>query len=114
MSRKPGEVTILGMLLTVGGVRKGYRAGLYLSCWLFASEKLGHELTLEEYGDYWKKSRATYYRERGYLASSLPKAWRSKLLKMRSGSTRRGRRRIGKLCETKRRCSQNCWAWPGE
>jgi hypothetical protein len=62
----------LAVLLVTGGVRKGYHAGLYLSCWLFASERLGHELSLEEYGDWWKKSRATCYRQRGFLAVSLP------------------------------------------
>lgn len=74
MSRRPAnEALLLAVLLRTGGVRKGYRAGLYLSCWLLSSERVGHEQTLEEYGEWWKKSRATCYRERGYLAASLPK-----------------------------------------
>ena len=73
MSRKAGEPTILAVLFMTGGVRKGYRAGQYLAYWAFASERRGHELSLEEYGEYWKTSRATCYRERGYLAASLPK-----------------------------------------
>jgi len=73
VSRKPGEPTVFAVLIRTGGVRKGYRAGLYLSCWLFASEMRGHELSLEEYGEYFVKSRATCYRERGFVAASLPK-----------------------------------------
>jgi len=73
VSRKPYQPTILTVLFLTGGVRKGYRAGLYLSNWLLASEMIGHEASLEEYGEWWIKSRATCYRERGFLAASLPK-----------------------------------------
>jgi hypothetical protein len=73
VSRKPYEPTILTVLFLTGGVRKGYRAGLYLANWLLASQRIGHEASLEEYGEWWIKSRATCYRERGFLAASLPK-----------------------------------------
>jgi hypothetical protein len=73
VSRKPYQPTILTVLFLTGGVRKGYRAGLYLSNWLLASQMIGHEASLEEYGEWWIKSRATCYRERGFLAASLPK-----------------------------------------
>lgn len=81
MSRKIGEPTVLAVLFVTGGVRKGYRAGLYLSCWLFASERRGHELSLEEYGEYFLKSRATCYRERGFLTASLPKGAEAEAVK---------------------------------
>lgn len=57
------EVPVSVMVVKKVGWRQGLRALTYVAAWGIASDAEGRSLTVEEYGDYWKESRATAYRE---------------------------------------------------
>jgi len=51
------------MVVKKVGWRQGLRALTYVAAWGIASDAVGRPLTVEEYGQHWKESRATAYRE---------------------------------------------------
>jgi hypothetical protein len=57
------EVPVGVMVVRKVGWRQGLRALTYVVAWGIAADREGRALTVEEYADYWKESRATAYRE---------------------------------------------------
>lgn len=64
--------SVMGVFILTGGLRKGYRAAVYVVSFLIACDREGKRLSVAEYGAYWRQSEATTIRERGALRASLP------------------------------------------
>lgn len=56
--------SFMGVTIQRAGIRRGSDVCTFVLCWwALMAEKDGEEPTVEEYGEYWKVSRATAYRE---------------------------------------------------
>ena len=55
------------------GPMRAYRVMVYIASWGIATKKLGHPpVNVEEYADWWHKTRATAYREQELFREALP------------------------------------------
>lgn len=54
------------------GPLKGSRVLAYMIAWDMVRQELGHEPTPEEYGEWWKQSRATSFREQAAFRECFP------------------------------------------
>jgi hypothetical protein len=55
-----------------GGLRKANKALTYVAMWVIACEDQHRELSVPEFSDFWRQSRATSYRQREALTACLP------------------------------------------
>jgi hypothetical protein len=44
----------------------------FVVCWAITEEALGHPPTLEEYGEWWRQSRSTIFREQALFREAFP------------------------------------------
>ena len=57
------EMTVIDVAIRKLGVRKGFKACLYVAMWGIAAEAIGHApASPGEVADYWERSQATLYR----------------------------------------------------
>ena len=57
------EMAVIDVAIRKLGVRKGFKACLYVAMWGIAAEGIGHApVNPDEVADYWERSRATCYR----------------------------------------------------
>ncbi len=54
------------------GLRNSMRVMTYMVSWQIAREDLGYEPTAEQYGQWWKESPATAYREQALFRQAFP------------------------------------------
>lgn len=64
--------TLMRYLTRTVGVRKAYRVVAFVVAWEIARTELGDEMTVDEYADYWKVSRATGFREQQAFREAFP------------------------------------------
>lgn len=64
--------TIIEVCIARGGVWKGAKVQSFIAQWTIASESLGRPITLAEYGEWWKESRATVYRRQQEFRAIFP------------------------------------------
>lgn len=60
------------LCLARGGVMKGSRVCAFIAQWAIASQAVGHAITLQEYAEWWRESRATAYREQQRFRELFP------------------------------------------
>lgn len=74
VNKKRQRRLIESVLNNVGGSSiKAHRVVLYIACWGVCSKKLGRPpVNVEEYADWWNKTRATAYREQQLFREALP------------------------------------------
>lgn len=70
MKRAP--TTLLEHCLARAGLVKGGRVASVIAGWAIASENVGHELTLQEYREWWRMSERTAYREQAIFREAFP------------------------------------------
>jgi hypothetical protein len=58
-------------LIEQGGLRRGLKVMSFIVAWGVASEDLGREITIEEYGEWWKVSRSSAFREQALFREVL-------------------------------------------
>ncbi len=51
---------------------KGARVGSFIACWAIASHAIGHEITLEEYRDWWAEPERTAFRHQANFRAMFP------------------------------------------
>jgi hypothetical protein len=71
MSKRPAR-TIFEVCVARGGVWKGAKVQTFIAQWTIASQALGRPITLAEYGEWWKDSRATIYRRQAEFRDLFP------------------------------------------
>jgi hypothetical protein len=64
--------TLLEVAMAQVGMRRGARVIAFMIAWNVVRRELGHEPTIEEYGDWWKVSRATAFREQQMFREAFP------------------------------------------
>lgn len=55
-----------------GGFRKANKALTYVAMWVIACEDQHRRVSVREFSEFWRQSRATSYRQREALAACLP------------------------------------------
>jgi hypothetical protein len=70
MARRPRSV--LDLVVGRVGARRGYRVGTFLVSWSIVYQALGRAPSIEEYGDWWKLSRSTAFREQALFREAFP------------------------------------------
>lgn len=71
MSPRPPR-TLLEVCVARGGVLKGGRVASFIACWAIASKSVGHEITLDEYRDWWAESERTAFRYQANFRAMFP------------------------------------------
>lgn len=71
MRRRPAR-TIAELCVARAGILKGARVQAFIASWTIASQSMGKPITLEEYADWWKESRATAYRHQARFREVFP------------------------------------------
>jgi len=71
-ARDPKPVTLQQLAARHVGRLKSYRVVAFILCWGIAEDALGHSPTLEEYGDWWRESRATTFRQQALFRDAFP------------------------------------------
>jgi hypothetical protein len=66
------EPTLIEVCIAHGGIRKGARICTFITQWTMASQAIGHEITLEEFADWWKDPRSTSYRYQQEFRECFP------------------------------------------
>jgi hypothetical protein len=59
-------------LVRTFGFRKAMRVVSFVTCWEIVRRDLGREPTIEEYGEWWKESRATAFRHQQLFREAFP------------------------------------------
>ncbi len=54
------------------GLRKAFRVLSYMVAWDMAREAIGHDPTTEEYGEHWRESRSTAFRDAHLFREAFP------------------------------------------
>lgn len=72
LRRKKRRPTLQQLAAKRVGQTSGARVVAFIVQWAVASEALGHELTLEEYADWWHASRSTVFREQARFREAFP------------------------------------------
>ena len=89
--KKVGEMSFVEVLITRHGFMKARKTLMFVACWMIVCEDLGRAPeTVEEYCQWWKRSRAQGYREqatfRECVAMETPTplwlAWREEVAVM--------------------------------
>ena len=65
MKRKlVSELSLVELMITRHGFLKARKTMMFVACWVIVCESLGREPeTVDEYSDWWRKSRSTGFRE---------------------------------------------------
>ncbi len=72
MARDARPQTLLEHARQRVGCRNALRVMTYMVAWQIAREDIGHEPTAEQYGQWWKESPATAYREQALFRRAFP------------------------------------------
>jgi hypothetical protein len=71
MKKRPAR-TIMELCVARGGVWKGSKVTAFIAQWAIASQAMERPITLAEYGEWWKESRATIYRRQAEFRELFP------------------------------------------
>ena len=72
MNKKAAR-SVAAVAMQRAGIRKGYRALLFIACWWITEHELGRDPeNVDEYCDNWKQSRATGFREQQAFRRAFP------------------------------------------
>jgi hypothetical protein len=66
------EPRLIDVCIARGGVRKGVRVQTFITAWTVASQAMGRPITLDEYAEWWKHSRATAFRHQAAFREVFP------------------------------------------
>ena len=68
MSKKQPR-TLMEMAVSKVGIYKGARVCAFICQWSMCAQALGHDITIEEYADWWKESIRSAYRHQAEFRS---------------------------------------------
>ena len=64
--------SILETMFARVGMRAGMRVGTFIAAWATAEKDIGHEISCDEYADWWKMARSTAFREQAAFRECFP------------------------------------------
>ena len=64
--------SLLEVAIASVGIRRGAKVVAFMIAWDLVYRELGREPTIEEYGEWWRTSRATAYREQALFRQVFP------------------------------------------
>jgi hypothetical protein len=71
VKRRPAR-TVAEVCTARAGVLKGARVQAFICSWTIASQAMGKPITLDEYAEWWRESRATSFRHQARFREVFP------------------------------------------
>lgn len=70
--KKRAPRTVMEYCVARGGVWKGTKTASFIAQWTIASSSMGKPITLAEYAEWWRESRATAFRHQAAFREIFP------------------------------------------